>query len=310
MKKNKLALISVGAMASLALLTGCSSSGDKNLVTMKDGKITQSEYYDRIKAQQTNEQILQQMIIYKVAGIRYGDKVSDKQVDKEYKKMKKTYGDQFESLLKSNGYTPKSYRKELKDTLAVQQMLKSNIKISDKDLKNAFKDFHPEVEAQVIQVSDENKAKELQEQAKNDSGKFGKLAKDNSTASSASDEGKVKFDSTSTEIPTQVQKAAWNMKDGDVSDVIKVEETNPQTFQTVTSYYIVKMNKQSDKGDDYKKYKKQLKEIVLNEKLNDPSTVRNIIKKELKAEDVKITDKELQNVLSTFTVDTNSKKSK
>lgn len=311
MKKSKIALLSVGAMTSLVLLTGCGAT-DQNLVTMKDGKITQQEYYNKIKTQQANEQILQQMIIYKVADEAYGDKVSSKAVDKEYKTMQKQAGGkkEFESLLKANGYTAKSYREELKQTLAVQKMLKSNIKITKKDLENAFKDYHPEVEAQVIEVTDENKAKELLDQVKQDSNKFGELAKDNSVASSKSDEGKVKFDSTSADVPEQVQKAAWNMKDGDISDVIKVEQTNPQTYQTVTSYYIIKMNKQSDKGNDYKKYEKTLRTIVENEKLNDAQTVRNIIKKELKKQDVKITDKDLQNVLASFTANTNTNTNK
>ena len=299
MKKNKLALLSIGAMTSLVLLTGCGGA-DKNLVTMKGGSITQEEYYNKIKTQQANEQILQQMIISKVANIRYGDKVSNKAVDKEYNTMKKQFGDQFDAALKANGYTPKSYRAELKDTLAIQKMLDSNIKVTNKDLQKAFKDFHPKVDAQVIEVTDENKAKDLQGQIKNDSNKFGQLAKDNSIADSKDKEGKVTFDSSSTEIPVQVQKVAWDMKDGDVSDVITVEQTNPQTFQTVKSFYIIKMNKQSDKGKDYKKYKKQLTAIVKEEKLNDPTTVRNIIKKELKAEKVKITDKDLNNVLAAF----------
>lgn len=306
MKKNKLAIISVGAMASLFLLSGCGSSGDTNLVTMKDGKITQEEYYNKIKAQPNNEQILQQMIITKIADDQYGDKVSSKEIDKTFNEMKKTYGDQFDAILKANGYTQKSYKEELRSTLAIQEMLKSNIKVTDKDLEKAFKDFHPEVEAQIIEVTDENKAKDLQQQAKNDANQFGKLAKENSVDESAKDEGKVKFGSQSKTIPAQVQKVAWDMKDGDISDVITVEQTNPQTFQTVKSYYIVKMDKQSTKDNDYKKYKKQLKQIVIDEKLNDPNTVRKIIKKELKDQNVQITDKQLKNVLASFTTDPNA----
>ena len=82
---------------------------------------------------------------------------------------------------------------------------------------------------------------------------FSKLAKDKSTdTTTKEDGGKVKFDSTTTTVPTEVKEAAFKLKDGQVSDVIT--STNTSTY--ATEYYVVKMVKNQNKGNDMDKYKK------------------------------------------------------
>lgn len=300
MNKKRIALVATGLMSTL-LLTACGNSDDsKDLVSIKGGGITQEQYYDKIKTQSTNEQILQQMIIAKVAHNKYGSKVSDEEVNKQYEQVKKAQGSDFDTQLKAQGYTEKSFKEYLRQSLEIQAMLKANIKVTDSELKKAWKSYHPKVEAQIIQVAEKSTATKLEKQLKKDPDKFTSLAKKNS-ALNASDGGKISFDSTSTEVPSNVQSAAWKLKNGEISSVISAEQTDPSTYQTVKSYYIVKMNKQSDKGNDYKKYKSELTAIVQAEQLNDASFVQKTIKKELKEADVKINDKDLSGVLASFT---------
>lgn len=56
-------------------------------------------------------------------------------------------------------------------------------------------------------------------------------------------------------MPTEVQTAAFKLKNGEFSSVI--ESTSASTG--ATSYYIVEMVKSSEKGSDMNKYKKNLK---------------------------------------------------
>lgn len=309
MKKKRIALAATGLLSAL-LLTACGNDdSNKDLVSIKGGGITQEQYYNKIKTQSTNEQILQQMIIGKVAANKYGKKVSDEEVDKQYDKVKKEAGSEFESQLKAQGYTEKSFKAALRQNLEIQAMLKANTKVTDADLKKAWKDYHPQVEAQVIQVAEKSKAEKLAKQVKEDPDKFTELAKKNS-ALNADKGGKIKFDSTSTEIPANVQKEAWKLKDGEVSGVISAEQTDPSTYQTVKSYYIVKMVKQKDKGDDYKKYKSELTSIVEAEQMSDSAFIQKTVKKELKEADVKINDKDLSGVLASFTNSNSSAKKK
>lgn len=303
MKKKFLALaIVLGA----GLLSGCTNAGEKTAVSYKGGTISEQEVMDSLKKMQGADSTVQQLIVYQVFEDKYGDDVSTKEVDSQYDQTKKQLGDSFDSQLKTAGYTEETFKDSIKQSLAFQEGLKKHIKLTDEDLKTAWKTFHPEVEAQIIQVASENDAKDVKKAAdKGDD--FSKLAKDKSTdTTTKEDGGKVKFDSTTTTVPTEVKEAAFKLKDGQVSDVIT--STNTSTY--ATEYYVVKMLKNQNKGNDMDKYKKELKEIATDTKLSD-STFRNkVIGEVLKDANVKIKDKDFENVLSTFTSDSSTASSK
>lgn len=303
MKKRFLAFaIVLGA----GLLSGCTNAGEKTAVSYKGGTISEQEVMDSLKKMQGADSTVQQLIVYQVFEDKYGDDVSTKEVDSQYDQTKKQLGDSFDSQLKTAGLTKETFKDSIKQRLAFQEGLKKHIKLTDEDLKTAWKTFHPEVEAQIIQVASENDAKDVKKAAdKGDD--FSKLAKDKSTdTTTKEDGGKVKFDSTTTTVPTEVKEAAFKLKDGQVSDVIT--STNTSTY--ATEYYVVKMVKNQNKGNDMDKYKKELKEIATETKLND-STFRNkVIGEVLKDASVKVKDKDFENVLSTFTSDSSTASSK
>ncbi|MGO2686528.1 MAG: peptidylprolyl isomerase, partial [Enterococcus italicus] len=263
--KKKLILATLG-LFSVMTLAACSSSSDETIATMKGNKITVSDFYAEAKLTSANQQLARNMIIYQAFEDKYGDKVSQKQVDKQYNQTAKQYGDSFESQLESAGYTKDSYKKAIKQQLAMEAGLKAHVKLTDADYKAAWESFHPEVEAQIIQVASEDEAKEVKTEASKDGADFAKIAKEKSTDSTTKEDGgKVTFDSTSTTIPAEVQAAAWKLKDGEISDPITV--TNASTY--TQSYYIVKMVKTSSKGNDMDKYKKTLKTIATDAKVSD-----------------------------------------
>ncbi|MGO3601664.1 MAG: peptidylprolyl isomerase, partial [Enterococcus faecalis] len=267
-----------------------------DIATMKGGKITVEDFYNEAKKEQSNQSLVRNMIIYKVFENAYGDKVTDKQIDKEYDKQEKQLGDSFESQLKSAGYTKKSYKEYLKQSLAFQEGLKAHVKITDKDTKAAWDSFHPEVTARIIQASSEDEAKEIKKQL-DDKGDFAKIAKEKSQdATTKKDGGEIKFDSQSTTVPAEVKEAAFKLKDGEVSDVVTVMDSS--TYQS--SYYIVKMEKNSSKGNDMDKYKKELKQIAEDTKMADQTFSSEVIAKELKKANVKIKDDSFENILSDF----------
>lgn len=317
MKKRSLVAATSFGLVALLALSGCGKDKDDDyVVSMKGGGITQEQYYNKIKTQQQSEQILQQMVLAKVAENEVGDKVSDEDIDKQYDKLVKEAQKQaggkeaFEQQLKAMGQSESSLKSAVKDQLLYQELLKSNVNVTDDEMKKAFKNYHPEVEAQIIQVSEKSKAEKLLSEAKKSPKKFGELAKKNSAHDSKNDEGKVKFDSTSTTIPASVQKASWKLKDGQISGVIKAEEQDPSTLQSVSSYYIVKMNKQQDKGNDYKKYEKELKDIVTNEEIQNPEFTQKTIKKAFNEANVKVDDKDLSNIFAQYMDSSSSKEDK
>ncbi|HAP8950252.1 TPA: peptidylprolyl isomerase, partial [Enterococcus faecium] len=296
MKKRFLALAIV---LGTGLLSGCTNAGEKTAVSYKGGTISEQEVMDSLKKMQGADSAVQQLIVYQVFEDKYGDDVSTKEIDSQYDQTKKQLGDSFDSQLKSAGYTEQTFKDSIKQSLAFQEGLKKHIKLTDEDLKTAWESFHPEVEAQIIQVASEDDAKDVKKAAdKGDD--FSKLAKDKSTdTTTKEDGGKVKFDSTTTTVPAEVKEAAFKLKDGQVSDVIT--STNASTY--TTEYYVVKMVKNQNKGNDMDKYKKELKEIATDTKLSDSTFQNKVIGEVLKDANVKIKDKDFENVLSTFTSD-------
>lgn len=303
MKKRFLALAIV---LGTGLLSGCTNAGEKTAVSYKGGTISEQEVMDSLKKMQGADSAVQQLIVYQVFEDKYGDDVSTKEIDSQYDQTKKQLGDSFDSQLKSAGYTEQTFKDSIKQSLAFQEGLKKHIKLTDEDLKTVWESFHPEVEAQIIQVASEDDAKDVKKAAdKGDD--FSKLAKDKSTdTTTKEDGGKVKFDSTTTTVPAEVKEAAFKLKDGQVSDVIT--STNASTY--TTEYYVVKMVKNQNKGNDMDKYKKELKEIATDTKLSDSTFQNKVIGEVLKDANVKIKDKDFENVLSTFTSDSSTASSK
>ncbi|MFC4772212.1 peptidylprolyl isomerase [Enterococcus hermanniensis] len=301
--KKKILLAAAG-LFSVVVLGACSGSSSQEIATMKGGKITVEDFYNEAKKEQTNQSLVRNMIIYKVFENAYGDKVTDKQVDKAYNEQKESLGDSFDTQLKSAGYTTKTFKEYLKQSLAFQEGLKAHVKVTDKDLKTAWESFHPEVTARIIQASSEDDAKAIKKQL-DDKGDFAKIAKEKSQDSTTkADGGKIKFSSQSSSVPSEVKEAAFKLKNGEVSDVIST--TDSSTYQT--SYYIVKMEKTSSKGNDMDKYKKELKKIAEDTQMTDQTFTSEVIAKELKKANVKIKDDSFENILSDF-LTTNSSSS-
>ncbi|MDT2827987.1 MAG: peptidylprolyl isomerase [Enterococcus viikkiensis] len=301
--KKKILLATAGLL-SVIVLGACSGSSNQDIATMKGGKITVEDFYNEAKKEQSNQSLVRNMIIYKVFENAYGDKVTDKQIDKEYEKSEKQMGDSFESQLKSAGYTKKTYKEYLKQSLAFQAGLKAHVKITDKDIKAAWDSFHPEVTARIILASSEDEAKEIKKQL-DDKGDFAKIAKEKSQdPTTKKDGGEIKFDSQSSTVPAEVKEAAFKLKDGEVSDVITSMDSS--TYQS--SYYIVKMEKNSSKGNDMDKYKKELKQIAEDTKMADQTFSSKVIAEELKKANVKIKDDTFENILSDFLTTNSSNK--
>lgn len=296
---KKKIILSLACLLSIFSLAACSGKNNDEIATMKGGKITVQDFYDKAKTDQNSQQIVLDMIISQVFTNKYGDKVSDKEVQKQ---IKNSFGDEktFKAQLKSANMSRKEVEENIKQSLALQKGLKAHVKLTKKDLKTAWESFHPQVEAQIIAVTSEKEAKNVKKQADEKDADFGKLAKKNSIDASKSKNGEVKFDSTSTTIPDEVKAQAWKMKNGEISDPISANNGYG------VSYYIIKMNKTQDKGNDMSKYEKKIKKIATDTKLNDQTFTMEVIGKELKAANVKVKDQAFSSVLTQFTNDSNS----
>ena len=82
------------------------------------------------------------------------------------------------------------------------------------------------------------------------------------------------------------KKPPFKLDENGISDVITVSAG--QNYSA--SYYIVKLNKKTEKGSDWKKYEKRLKEIIVDGRKQDTNFIRSIIAKAMTNANIKVKD--------------------
>ncbi|VED66912.1 MULTISPECIES: peptidylprolyl isomerase [Streptococcus] len=277
-------------LLSVVTLAACAKSGsDKDIVTMKGDTITVGDFYDEIKYNQGAQQYLFQMTINKVFEKEYGSKVSDKDVEKKVDEQKKQLGEAFNSYLTQQGLTEETNKQQIRSNLLLEYAVDQAIskELTDEAYKKAFETYTPEITANVIKLDSEEKANEVLASVKAEGADFAQIAKENSTdASTKENGGEIKFDSGTTTVPTRVKEAASKLDVNGISDVV----IDPASQKSAGAYYIVKVTKKEEKGSDWKKYEKRLKEILTAERKNDANFIRSIIAKAMTNANIKVKD--------------------
>jgi len=292
-KKIFLLTLSVG----LLLFSACSKSAEKETaVSFKGGTITQKDITDRLKKIKGADSAIQQMIIERVYENKYGKEIPEKDIEKEFNKIKEQAGNSFDSQLVKSGNTEAELKQKIKHQLAFKKGLESNVEVNQEKLQKIWETFHPEVEVQQIRLKNEEDAKKVK-QSLDEGEDFSKLVKEKSTDSKTnSNEGKVKFHSHTLSVPKEVKEASFKLNNNDISDIIPVK--NLMTKKT--SYYIVKMIQNQEKGDDIEKYSDELKQIVIEKQFADQKFVKQSISQELKDANVKFKDATLNNIMDSL----------
>lgn len=277
-------------LLSVVALVACAKGGsDKDIVTMKGDTITVGDFYDEIKHNQGAQQYLFQMTINKVFEKEYGSKVSDKDVEKKVDEQKKQLGEAFNSYLTQQGLTEETNKQQIRSNLLLEYAVDQAIskELTDEAYKKAFESYTPEITANVIKLDSEEKANEVLASVKAEGADFAQIAKENSTDASTKEKGgEIKFDSGTTTVPTRVKEAASKLDVNGISDVV----IDPASQKSAGAYYIVKVTKKEEKGSDWKKYEKRLKEILTAERKNDANFIRSIIAKAMTNANIKVKD--------------------
>lgn len=299
-------MTTVFAGAALVTLSGCSSSdsASKDIITMKGDTIRVSDLYKEAKqfpSQPTNT-LLQNLTFDKIFTKDFGKEVTDKDVSKKVKSIKDQYGSQFSSALQQQGLTEASFTPYMRTQMLEQAAIDHEIKetqYTDANLKKVWESYHPDVTAYVVSETSKDAATKALDAAKKDDAGKASFEKTNA-------ESKVTFNSTSTSVPTEVQTAAFKLKNGEFSDVIESTSSSTGT----TSYYIVEMVKTSEKGTDMNKYKKELQNVIKTEKEQDTTFVSGVIAKYLKKNNVTVKESAFASLFSQFTQTSSSSSSK
>ncbi|MEC5315632.1 peptidyl-prolyl cis-trans isomerase [Enterococcus casseliflavus] len=290
-------LLFVAMSVGLVLFSACSKSAEKETaVSFKGGTITQKDINDQLKKIKGADSAIQQMVIKRVYENKYGEEITEKDIEKEFNKIKEQAGKSFNSQLAKSGDTEAELKRKIKQQLAFKKGLETNAEVNQEKIKKIWETFHPEVKVQQIKFKNEEDAKKAK-QSLDEGEDFSKLVKEKSIdQKSNSNDGKVTFHSHTSSVPEEVKEASFKLNNKDISDIIPVK--NLMTKQT--SYYIVKMIQNQEKGDDIEKYSDELKKIVIEKQLADQEFVKQSISQELKAANVKIKDATLNNIMDSL----------
>ena len=299
MKKYIRKAAAVIAVASMALSTAACSNGGKTVASYKGGKITQQEYYDEMKKSQSGKTALANMIINRVLEQQYGNKVSKKQVDKQYNNYKKQYGSQFDAVLQQNGMTASSFKQNLKTNLLTEAALKDIKKISKSQEDKVWKDYQPKVKVQHILVSKKSKAEEITNELKNGKSFKSLVKKYSLDTGTKNNEGKLPtFDSTDSSLDPAFKKAAFKLKTG---------ETTKSPIKSQSGYHVIRMIKHPAKGS-FASHKKEIDDQIYQTMSQDQQTMHDVLAKVIKKAGVDIKDKDLKDVLASYVSTSTDKK--
>lgn len=304
MIRKKIVLGTASALTILSL-AGC---GSKKIATMKGKSITSEELFNEVKGTQSVQQAAMELIIFDAAEKAYGDKVKEADVTKAFNESKKQRGDSFDDELKQRGLTQKTFKTQIRKNLAFQKGKEANVKVDEKAKKEVWKTFHPEISMKWIVLNDKQTAEEALKEVQTEGSDFAKVAKEKSTDTETKNKGgNIKFDSTSTVVPEEVKTASWPLKNGQISAIIEASSSQTPNYpptgaaDSASKFYILKMIKNTPKGNSMIRFDKKLTEIAKAKQLNDQEFVRKFILKLIKDENVKIVDSTFDNVLSQFT---------
>jgi len=163
-------------------------------------------------------------------------------------------------LKKERGIDPKQYANDIIwPTIALRKLAGNRLKVTDEELQQLYEmRFGPAVQARLISCKSLEKAMRLQKAALNDPDNFGNLAKrESEDYVSASANGliePIRMHGSYREI----EQVAFNMRDGDVSDVINV----------ANQYVFLKREKLiAAQKADFEKVKPRLREMIRDKKL-------------------------------------------
>ncbi|ALC91951.1 peptidylprolyl isomerase [Bacillus sp. FJAT-18017] len=284
MKKWMLAFALTGGVLTLGACNNTDNGSGEVVAESKAGNITKDDLYELMK-DKYGSPALQQLVYEKVLSDKY--KVTDEEVNKKIEELKADLGDQFEMALQQYGYNSEE---DLKETFRIgllqEKAALKDVEATEKEMKEYYENYKPEIKARHILVKDEAAAKAAK--ARLDKGeKFEDVAKEVSTDTLSAQQGGDLgwFQPGTGKMVPEFDEAAGKLKKGEISAPVKTEY----------GYHIIQVTDIKEK-QSYDKMKDEIEYQVKVSKLT-PEMIDAAMQEELKAADVEIKDKDLKKAL-------------
>lgn len=264
------------------------------VATYKGGSIKRSDFYEKLKNNTNGSGLVKSSILLDIFGQEYGKNISDKTIQSAL------------AYYKQAGYKSSNTESERKETtrqqLAFEKGLKENLTASNKEMKEAFKDYKQPISFGFVGFSDKKSADKALDELKQ-----GKDMKSVSSNSSVGTGDRITYTNAydysyqdySNILPDDIVTALYEMKSGDSKEVAYQAIDNSGAKQTY--YYVLKVYNIKTKSGNWKNYKSDLAKIVKTGKMNsDKKAVNAVIAKEFKKYRVSIKDSYMKKALADY----------
>nr|WP_106780971.1 peptidylprolyl isomerase [Lysinibacillus timonensis] len=279
MKKS---LLAVGLAASILALSACNNNSDEVVVSTSYGEVTKDEFYQDLKSI-AGKQMVEQLVVKQVLENNY--EVSEEDVNKELDSFKQMYGDSYESVLSTYGYTEESYKDEVKFGLLQQKLMdEADASITDEEVNNVYEQGKYELNARHILVEDKATADEVYNKLQNGED-FATLAAEYGTDGTKDAGGKLGWFSVG-QMVSEFNDAAYALELNTVSEPV----------QTDFGYHIIEVTDKREVAD-YPAFEE--KEAEIRQTLASQRANEKLIEL-VRAANVDIKDTELQGALSNY----------
>ncbi|PDZ10495.1 peptidylprolyl isomerase [Bacillus pseudomycoides] len=277
--KRKQLWIATAALGTLMLSACGPKDNSEAIATSKVSTITKGDFDKQLK-ERYGKDMLYEMMAQDIMTKKY--KVSDDEVDKEFKKAKDQFGDQFKTVLESNRLKDEDdFKNQIRFKLAMNEAIKKSI--TDKDVKANYK---PEIKASHILVNDKKTANDIKKQL-DEGASFEELAKQQSQdPGSKENGGDLGYFGPGKMVP-EFEEAAYKLNVGEISKPIKSSQ----------GYHIIKL---TDKKElkPYDEVKDSIRKNLEEKLLADQTTGQKILLDEFKKADIKVKDSDLKDTFS------------
>lgn len=253
-------ILSIAAATTIFGVAACSNDGasgdSKVLVETSAGEVTQEDFYNELKKQPQSEQILKELVQYKVLSEKY--EVTDKELDKEIEYLKSQFGGEegFKNALEQSGIKGEDeLRDVVKRNLVFFKAQTEGIEASEEEMKKMYEEQYKveEVEARHILVKDEKTAKEVKQKLE-DGGDFAKLAKEYSTDPGSKEKGGELGTFGRGQMVPEFEQAAFTLEPGKISEPVKSQH----------GFHIIEVLDQKTQSFEDAEY--QIKKTLLQQK--------------------------------------------
>lgn len=252
----------------LVIAIAIGSACSNEVVALVNGdSVTKDELYDSL-VEQNGQAALDSLITDRIRELEVKNhkiSVAETEIEQELATLIAQNGGEeyFNQTLDGYGLTLDDVKEDLKANIQIEKLLEREITISEEEMENYFEENkeafaqQEQVQARHILVASEDTAKEVKE--KLSAGEdFTEMAKEYSTDTDTKDSGGELGFIFKGQMVVEFEETAFSLEVGETSDPVKTEY----------GYHIINVeDKKEAKAAKYEECKAEIKEILLDQKM-------------------------------------------